>query len=40
MVKLRYPYCGHVWEYRGRSRFYATCTERLRKVRIDKNKVE
>ena len=40
VVKLRCPYCGYVWEYKGKKTRYATCPNCLRKVDIQKNRVE
>ena len=40
VVKLRCPYCGYVWDYRGRKTRYATCPNCLRKVDIQRNRVE
>jgi len=40
VVKLRCPYCGYVWEYKGKKMYYATCPNCLRKVNIQKNRVE
>jgi transposase len=40
VVKLRCPYCGYVWEYKGKKSRYATCPNCLRKVDIQKNRVE
>jgi len=40
VVKLRCPHCGYVWEYKGKKMYYATCPNCLRKVNIQKNRVE
>jgi hypothetical protein len=40
VVKLRCPYCGYVWDYRGKKTRYATCPNCLRKVDIQRNRVE
>jgi hypothetical protein len=40
VVKLRCPYCGYVWDYKGKKTRYATCPNCLRKVDIQKNRVE
>jgi transposase len=40
VVKLRCPYCGYIWDYRGKKTRYATCPNCLRKVDIQKNRVE
>jgi transposase len=40
VVKLRCPYCGYIWEYKGKKTRYATCPNCLRKVDIQKNRVE
>jgi len=40
VVKLRCPYCGYVWDYKGKKSRYATCPNCLRKVDIQKNRVE
>jgi tRNA(Ile2) C34 agmatinyltransferase TiaS len=39
LVKLRCPHCGHVWDYKGKSKYYATCPRCMYKVNIEKNKV-
>ncbi|WP_257719736.1 hypothetical protein [Sulfolobus acidocaldarius] len=39
MVRLRCPKCGHVWEYKGKSMYYATCPVCMRKINVEKNKV-
>ncbi|ESQ26291.1 MAG: hypothetical protein OSP8Acid_05720 [uncultured Acidilobus sp. OSP8] len=39
VVKLRCPYCGYVWEYKGKKTRYATCPNCLRKVDIQRNRV-
>lgn len=38
-MKLRCQNCGHVWEYKGKSKYYATCTICHYKVNIKKAKV-
>jgi hypothetical protein len=40
-IKIRCPniLCLYEWKYRGRFRFYATCTSCRRNVRISENKV-
>ena len=40
VVKLRCPYCGYVWDYRGKKTRYVTCPNCMRKVDIQKNRVE
>ena len=40
VVKLKCPYCGYVWDYKGKHRGYATCPSCLRKVDIEQNRVE
>jgi len=40
MIKLKCRNCGYVWEYKGKSPYYATCPRCLRKVSIAKYKVE
>jgi DNA-directed RNA polymerase subunit RPC12/RpoP len=40
VVKLRCPHCGYIWDYRGKKMYYATCPNCLRKVNIQKNRVE
>jgi transposase len=40
VVKLRCPYCGYVWEYKGKKTRYVTCPNCMRKVDIQKNRVE
>jgi len=40
VVKLRCPYCGYIWDYKGKKTRYATCPNCLRKVDIQKNRVE
>jgi phage FluMu protein Com len=39
-IKLRCRHCGHVWEYKGMSRYYATCPVCHYKVNIMKSKDE
>lgn len=41
-MKLKCPYenCQYEWDYKGDSDFYATCPQCLRKVKIDKNKID
>ena len=31
--------CGHEWNYKGNSEFYATCPSCYYKVNLEKNKV-
>jgi len=38
-MKLRCPRCGHVWDYKGRNLYYATCPRCLRKVSIARYRV-
>ncbi|MEW6222653.1 MAG: hypothetical protein AB1476_05015 [Candidatus Hadarchaeota archaeon] len=33
-MKLHCKKCGYNWEYRGKSKFYATCPRCLRKVKV------
>ena len=40
VVKLKCPYCGYVWDYKGKHRGYATCPSCLKKVDIEQNRVE
>ena len=37
---MKCNHCGHVWEYRGRSRYYATCPVCHYKVNIAKSRLE
>jgi len=34
-MKLNCKRCGYGWDYRGKSKFYATCPRCLRKVKIE-----
>ena len=29
-------HCGHTWDYNGKSKYYATCTNCMKKVNLDK----
>jgi tRNA(Ile2) C34 agmatinyltransferase TiaS len=40
VVKLRCPYCGYVWDYKGKKTLYVTCPNCMRKVNVQKNRVE
>ena len=33
-MRLRCRHCGHEWDYKGRSKYYATCPVCYYKVRI------
>ena len=33
-LKCKNPKCGNVWEYNGKSKFYATCSKCKSSVRI------
>lgn len=37
-MKVKCNHCGYEWEYRGKSKYYATCPSCLRKVRIKRVK--
>jgi len=39
-MKLKCQHCGHVWNYSGKKKFYATCPECLVHVNIKKAKLE
>jgi len=39
-VKLKCHHCGHEWEYRGKSQFYASCPVCHYKVHVKKCRVE
>jgi len=39
-MKLKCQNCGHEWNYKGESEYYATCHNCLRKVNVKKNKIE
>jgi len=34
-MKLKCQNCGNEWEYKGKSKYYATCTRCLRKVKVN-----
>jgi predicted nucleic acid-binding Zn-ribbon protein len=34
-MEVRCTRCGHRWNYRGASRYYATCPRCLRKVKLE-----
>jgi len=40
VVKVRCPYCGYVWDYKGKKTRFVTCPNCMRKVDIQKNRVE
>jgi len=40
LVKLKCQNCGYEWNYNGDAEFYATCPNCMRKVNIEKQKVE
>jgi len=40
-IELKCKRCEHVWRYKGKSKYYATCPQCLNKVRVpevEKNK--
>ncbi len=39
MVRVRCPYCNYVWDYKGKMKKFATCPSCMRKVDIEKAKV-
>lgn len=39
-MKLNCKKCGHKWNYCGRSKYYATCPQCLRKVKVSKIKLK
>ena len=34
VVKVKCPYCGYEWNYKGKLRRYATCPSCMKKVKI------
>jgi len=36
-IKCTNKKCNHVWNYKGKSKFYVTCPHCYRKVKINKN---
>ena len=39
-IKCTKKDCGHIWNYKGKSKFYATCPHCYRKVKISRGKEE
>jgi predicted nucleic acid-binding Zn-ribbon protein len=39
MVRLKCPSCGHVWDYKGKRKYYTNCPNCHRNVNIAKYKV-
>ncbi len=39
-LKCNNPKCKHTWDYKGKSKIYATCPKCLYKVNINKQKNE
>ncbi len=37
---LKCPHCGHVWDYKGRSKYYVTCPVCRYRVNIKKNRID
>ncbi|NHW89097.1 MAG: hypothetical protein HA490_05590 [Archaeoglobales archaeon] len=40
LVRLKCPSCGHVWDYKGKRKYYANCPDCHRSVHIAKYRVE
>jgi predicted RNA-binding Zn-ribbon protein involved in translation (DUF1610 family) len=40
MVKLRCPSCGHVWDYRGKRKYYTICPNCHRSININRCRAE
>lgn len=40
MIKIKCHHCGHEWNYKGKSEFYAPCPKCMYKVNIKKNKLK
>jgi len=36
---LKCPHCGHVWNYKGKQKYYTNCPRCMFKVNIKKNNV-
>ncbi|MEM3401968.1 MAG: hypothetical protein QW179_00960 [Candidatus Hadarchaeales archaeon] len=34
-MKIVCPRCKHEWNYRGKSKYYVTCPQCLRKIKLD-----
>ena len=39
-MKLRCNKCGHVWNYKGKRKYYVTCPNCYHKVNINKYRIE
>ena len=39
-MKIKCNHCEYEWEYKGVSKFYASCPKCLMKVKIDKNEIK
>jgi len=39
MVKMKCHHCGHVWDYTGKAKYYATCPTCHYKVNMRKHRV-
>jgi ribosomal protein S27E len=39
-MKTKCPKCGWKWEYNGKSQYYITCPQCMRKFDIDKKKLK
>jgi ribosomal protein S27E len=39
-MKIKCDGCGHTWTYKGKMKVMATCPDCMKRVRIEKNKVE
>ncbi|MEM3769353.1 MAG: hypothetical protein QXE37_04885 [Nitrososphaerales archaeon] len=35
-MKIKCQHCGHEWDYKGKSEYYASCPRCMYKVRIKK----
>ena len=33
-MKLKCQNCGNIWNYKGKSKYYATCTRCLKKIKV------
>ena len=38
ILKCKNPKCGNIWDYKGDSKFYATCSRCKSSIRIKKEK--
>jgi len=38
-MKIKCNHCEYKWEYKGKSKFYASCPNCLRKVNVKNNKL-